>query len=109
MLIMTLKVIDIIENMSETFKEDAYIEEVYLFGSQARGTSGKKSDIDLAIVTGPLEKVNKEALRKKADEFDIKCHFTYTTKYRLQKSNSVFDVNTHIRNDGILVWKRDKD
>ena len=47
----------IIDNFIDAIKGELSVEQVYLFGSYAKGTPGKYSDIDLAIVSKDFEGV----------------------------------------------------
>jgi predicted nucleotidyltransferase len=49
------KVNTIVNSFIEIIKQDIKIDEVYLFGSYAKGTSNEYSDIDIAIVSKDFE------------------------------------------------------
>jgi len=46
---------NIINRFIETIKKDISVDQVYLFGSYAKGTPNEYSDIDLAIVSKDFE------------------------------------------------------
>ncbi len=46
---------DIINRFVELIKKDISVDQIYLFGSYAKGTSDEYSDIDLAIVSKDFE------------------------------------------------------
>ena len=84
------------------------IEEVYLFGSCARGEENYQSDIDLLVIADP--KITKQQI------MDIKsdvCSDDYllpevniivTDSFKDASSSDQFNKN--VRRDGILLWKK---
>ena len=101
------KVLDVIEYLKPLFAGDASIDEVILFGSQARGDAKEDSDVDLAIVhhDNSLRFWElRNAVRGKCDADSV--DFIYTNYERIKQAEYQLDVNYWIREEGICVWKR---
>lgn len=69
----------LLEQMTEAIVQAVAPEQIVLFGSQARGTAGPHSDVDLLVVTaegfGPHRRRIKEITRisKSVGRFGISC------------------------------------
>ena len=81
--------------------------QVYLFGSFARNEETVYSDVDLALVS--IE--NSQAPRgtshdfKSAVEVELQKYFT-TNEYNIETSTGLFNTNTRIKEEGVLLWSR---
>ena len=98
------KVSEAIEFLSPMFEDDLSIDEVVLFGSQARGEASEKSDIDLAIIHHDNNLKFGKLIGAVRGKFDI--DFVYTSYDRIKRANRQLDVNYWIREEGISIWKR---
>jgi predicted nucleotidyltransferase len=85
---------------------DPFIEAVYFFGSCAKGKNNACSDIDFAIVTDDVKKVDRCGLRMAVDSFDMPCDLIYTSQKKIDEVKNCLDVNFSIREEGILLWRR---
>lgn len=82
--------IDILKSVEEYIKEISKhynIQEVYLFGSYAKGTNHEDSDIDIAIITDDIkcndvfdEQLNLKKLRRNID-YRIEPHLIEVADY----------------------------
>ena len=89
---------NIIDGIIKTIKTFESIEEVYLFGSRARGDFNDKSDIDLAVNS------NKDVtLKLKRELEEIRCIYTF----------DVVDMNfigeklkENIERDKVCIYKK---
>ena len=99
--------IKILKSVKEYVKEISKyynIKEVYLFGSYAKGTNNKDSDIDIAVVTDDIktdtfdEEVKLMILRKGID-YRIEPHIITVEDYENDETPFVVEV----KNTGIKV------
>lgn len=65
---------EIINHFLEMIRKDITIDQAYLFGSYAKGTSNENSDIDLAVVSKDFEGIRFYD-RKKLAKYLIKANF----------------------------------
>jgi len=78
------------------------MEEVILFGSRAKGSFRKNSDIDLAVKTsGELSFREKRKLREKVDE----AAGIYSVDLLFWDEISE-EMREQVEREGVLVWKR---
>lgn len=83
---------------------------IILFGSQARGDSTIRSDIDLAIVMkdgaiiGPRERGEIHAISDYIDT-PIEINLFFTTEKALDDAVGIFDTNKYIREEGVVIWQ----
>ncbi|MCL1995358.1 MAG: nucleotidyltransferase domain-containing protein [Defluviitaleaceae bacterium] len=97
---------------NEQFLDDNIVK-IYLFGSFARGEQTVYSDIDIALVyknshtviRGAAHKF-KTAVEDAMQESLREIGWFTTNEYNLGKSEDIFNTNTRIREEGILLWKR---
>lgn len=80
------------------------IENVYLYGSVARGTSKRRSDIDLFLTTRKQMTIQErhpfmEVIPYEPVEVDV--HFSYQPFF--EESDSTYHQN---KEEGLLLWKR---
>jgi len=98
------KVEEALKLLMPLFESDLSIDEVILFGSQARGEAEDDSDIDLAVIHNDNKlkywKLTREVYKK------ANVDFVYTNYERIKQANRLLDVNYWIREEGVSVWKR---
>lgn len=99
-----------IETLKDSFLS-AYISEVYLYGSTARGTNRFDSDVDLLIC---ISENCPDDLRKKLRELridlmpenkelsDTDAHFVVGQHWK--DNRSIYYTN--VMNDGVEIWKK---
>ena len=106
-----------IKNMSDCLincaKEDDNIQAVYLFGSFAKDKADYKSDVDFAIICNtPADKITRRNLYDSLEniyaEELLEYDLAFTTKDKLYKSYDITDINQIIREEGILLWQRER-
>ena len=103
---MNKKTQSVINILKPFFEKDGAIEEVRLFGSQARGNSAENSDVDLAIISDNLNAVKFGLLHRVAVDNNLDVDFVYTNRDKLILSKYELDVNYWIHREGITIWKR---
>ena len=101
---MNKKVLDVIEYLKPLFEDDTSIDEVILFGSQARGDAKEDSDVDLAIIHHDNNLKFWELRNAVRRKFDV--DFIYTNYDRIKQAKYQMDVNYWIGREGVCVWKR---
>ncbi|MBI4895232.1 MAG: nucleotidyltransferase domain-containing protein [Candidatus Aenigmarchaeota archaeon] len=91
-----------LEKMQKIFARDSSIKLAYLFGSYAKGTAGKMSDLDIAVLLD--EKLTKRQLDKKERETK-KILSTLFTNFHLVIFNKETDIvfKYNIIKDGYLI------
>jgi predicted nucleotidyltransferase len=87
------------------------LRQILLFGSCAKGSFTLTSDIDLALVfEGEVPPAGEyvETLLAINGEPTLAgfTQFVKTTGDRLAQGQGVFDVNFHIKRDGVVLWDR---
>lgn len=65
---------EIIHHFLEMIKKDITVDQAYLFGSYAKGTSNENSDIDLAVVSKDFDGI-RFFDRKRLAKYLIKANF----------------------------------
>ena len=83
---------------------------IELFGSKARGDSGKESDIDLLVITEKKDRRLRHRIYEDGLDIDLKYNVYLSLKVfpasefsRFQKMNTPFMQN--IKKEGIVVWQ----
>lgn len=98
------EIIDIINRYIEIVSENYDVIAIILFGSYAKGTQRKDSDIDIAIITDDIktdkfdEEVNLMQLRNNID-YRIEPHIITVSDYENNETPFVVEV----KNTGIKV------
>ena len=88
------------------FENDRAIDEVRLFGSQARNDFNENSDIDLAIISDNINAVKFGLLHRVAVDNHLEVDFVYTNWDKVKFSKYELDVNYWIHREGVTIWKR---
>ena len=78
------------------------INEVFLFGSRAKGTNHERSDIDLAIKNSEIDRHYLGDLKMELDESDI----PYKIDIQIFESIKNKDLRNHILRVGKLIYKK---
>ena len=98
------EIADIIEKYVAIIKENYDVVAIILFGSYAKGTEHKDSDIDIAVITDDIktdtfdEEVKMTLLRRKIDS-RIEPHIISVSDYENDETPFVVEV----KNTGIKV------
>lgn len=98
------EIANIVDKYISIVKENYDVEAIILFGSYAKGTQHKDSDIDIAIITDDIktdkfdEEVKLTLLRRKIDN-RIEPHIISITDYENDETPFVVEV----KNTGIKV------
>ena len=91
------------------YADELELEEIWLFGSVARGTYSRDSDIDLMLVT----KGDTRRVRRLVDEYGLDDELDepfveITVRTRESLENPAFLFNTMVKQDRIVLWRRDE-
>jgi len=103
---MNIKAEQTINFLKPFFENDGAIDEVRIFGSQARGNYNENSDVDLAIISDNLNNVKFGLLHRIAVDNQLDVDFVYTNWEKLKLSKYELDVNYWIYREGVTIWKR---
>ena len=87
-------------------KNDDTIRELYLFGSYARGESTIFSDLDIAIIHGDVNAVNRIALNNATAHTDVDVQFTYIQAETFDTDDHPLHVSSSVKREGVLLWRR---
>jgi len=89
------------------------IVKIFLFGSFARGEETIYSDIDIALVFEGSSRVTrgssydfKDSVETEIQKFHREIGWFNTNEYNLETSEDIFNTNTRIKEEGILLWTR---
>ncbi|MDP2365873.1 MAG: nucleotidyltransferase domain-containing protein [Ignavibacteria bacterium] len=85
---------NIINRFVDSIKQDINVEQVYLFGSYAKGTQDQYSDIDLAVVSNDFEGVR---------FFDRKKLFKYLIKVNTDIELHTFKTEDFTNDDPLVA------
>lgn len=81
------------------------IEEIYLYGSYARGENDKFSDLDIFILCKNKKKINKKFLAKK-----LKVKEKWISVYTRETINKFFEEGSlflwHLKNEGVILYSK---
>ena len=98
----------LVKYIDEFCKLNIDVDSIILFGSQARGTAKISSDIDIAVVMNEsLTARERGKLLCLGDEIDehMVTNVFFTTRQALDKASDVFDTNTYIKEEGVVLWQ----
>jgi len=105
----------IIEQVANAIsKLDIPLSKIILFGSVARGDHSLASDIDLAVITTEtINKAQRNMVARTIAEFEtletlleINCY--YATDELLNNAIHWSDPCTSIRNEGVVLWQKER-
>ena len=92
---------------------DKRIEKILLFGSFARGEETVYSDIDIALVCKGSDRLErgsayefKDVVEEEIQKMHREVGWFSTNEHNLDTSKGVFNTNTRIKKEGILLWMR---
>jgi len=101
-------VLEFKDRMNRNFSDKIRL--IELFGSKARGDSGKESDIDLLLITEKKDRRLRHRIYENGLDIDLKYDVYLSLKVfpsrefnRLQKLNTPFMRN--VKKEGIVVWQ----
>jgi predicted nucleotidyltransferase len=99
-----------LRGIQEWAQRNDIVQEVWLFGSQARGDAREDSDIDLAIVIpSPAGRTDGDLWKYFAhgDSWQTDLAAIVGRRVSLQAMRPNTEKYAEIRGDGILLWRRD--
>ena len=97
------KVINIVKQFGELVRQNYSVNQIYLFGSYAKGNAKEESDIDVAIV---LEKIGDDYLEQSTKLFQLRRKIDLRIEpVLLELNNDISGFLEEIRSNGILVYK----
>ncbi|MEN8166925.1 MAG: nucleotidyltransferase domain-containing protein [Pseudomonadota bacterium] len=88
--------------LCSVFRRHAYVEQVVLFGSRAKGTARYNSDIDLAV-EGVLNDLQIEALAMELDDLPLAYQFDVKALSSVRSA----PLKRHIERVGRVIYERD--
>ena len=88
--------------LAKVFQKHPEIVSVVLFGSRAKGTHTKRSDVDL-VVNGEITSLEAEAIASELDELPLPYRFEVQV-FKLIKYRPLLD---HIQRVGVAVYMRE--
>ncbi len=98
-----------LEKFKERVQNQFEIEEIYLFGSYARGQASEESDLDVLVITSRfLERKERHLITDIAFEVNLKygTNISTTVVYRenwKQGEFSFLPISREIKREGILI------
>ena len=97
------KVINIVKQYGELVKQNYSVDQIYLFGSYAKGNAREESDIDVAIV---LKEIVDEYLAQSTNLFQLRRKIDLRIEPVLFESNNdISGFLEEIQASGILVYQ----
>jgi predicted nucleotidyltransferase len=87
-------------------QNDPAINQIYLFGSRARGTATAFSDVDIAVICTDAAAVNRAALNAAAKWCDVHVSYTYVRAQEFETDDHPLHVSSSIKKEGILIWQK---
>ncbi len=90
------------EEITETIKKFPKVKEIILFGSRAKGTHSKYSDIDVAVKTEGKMSIREKRLLK---EYLDKAAGIYTVDLLFYEELSS-EMKKTVDMEGVTIWKR---
>ena len=100
------KVINIVKQFGELVRQNYSVNQIYLFGSYAKGNAKEESDIDVAIV---LEKIGDDYLEQSTKLFQLRRKIDLRIEpVLLELNNDISGFLEEIRSNGILVYKHNE-
>ncbi|MCK4357801.1 MAG: nucleotidyltransferase domain-containing protein [Candidatus Cloacimonetes bacterium] len=97
------KVINIVKQFGELVRQNYSVNQIYLFGSYAKGNAKEESDIDVAIV---LEKIGDDYLEQSTKLFQLRRKIDLRIEpVLLELNNDISGFLEEIRSNGVLVYK----
>lgn len=104
-------VLEFKDRMNQNFSDKIRL--IELFGSKARGDSGKESDIDLLVVTTEKNLKLRDMIYDVVIDVDLKYNVYLSLKVfpsrefnRLQKLDTPFMQN--IKKEAIVIWQQEQ-
>ncbi|GAB6057532.1 nucleotidyltransferase domain-containing protein [Desulfonatronum parangueonense] len=97
------EIVDVVQNFVEQVKKERRVAKAYLFGSYAKGTAEKWSDIDLAIISPDFSNnlfEERVLLMKLALQFDDRIE---PSPFRPEDFNRENPLVNEIQNTGIEI------
>lgn len=97
------KVINIVKQFGELVRQNYQVNQIYLFGSYAKGNAKEESDIDVAIV---LDKIGDDCLEQSTKLFQLRRKVDLRIEpILLELNNDISGFLEEIQNNGILVYQ----
>lgn len=97
------KAIKIVKQFGELVRQNYSVNQIYLFGSYAKGNAKEESDIDVAIV---IEKIGDDYLEQSTKLFQLRRKVDLRIEpVLLELNNDVSGFLEEIRSNGVLVYK----
>jgi len=95
---------NILNSINEVFKKYGDIKKVILFGSRAKGSHKKGSDVDIAIVSKGMDLKTLHKIENEIDDMMMPYIFDIKIYHNIKNSNLL----EHINRIGKTIYKKDR-
>jgi len=97
------KIINIVKKYAEVVKQNYSVNQIYLFGSYAKGNAREESDIDVAIV---LDKIGDDYLEQSTKLFQLRRKIDLRIEpVLLELNNDISGFLNEIQTNGIQIYQ----
>ncbi len=97
------KIINIVKKYAELVKQNYSVNQIYLFGSYAKGNAREESDIDVAII---LDKIGDDYLEQSTKLFQLRRKIDLRIEpVLLELNNDISGFLNEIQTKGIQIYQ----
>ena len=97
------KIINIVKKYAEVVKQNYSVNQIYLFGSYAKGNAREESDIDVAII---LDKFGDDYLEQSTKLFQLRRKIDLRIEpVLLELNNDISGFLNEIQTNGIQIYQ----
>ena len=99
---MDQKIINIVKKYAELVRQNYSVNQIYLFGSYAKGNAREESDIDVAII---LDKIGDDYLEQSTKLFQLRRKIDLRIEpVLLEFDNDVSGFLSEVRANGLQIY-----
>lgn len=97
------KIINIVKKYAELVKQNYSVNQIYLFGSYAKGNAREESDIDVAII---LDKIGDDYLEQSTKLFQLRRKIDLRIEpVLLELNNDISGFLNEIQTNGLKIYQ----
>ena len=97
------KIIDIVKRYAELVKQNYSVNQIYLFGSYAKGNAREESDIDVAVI---LNKIGDDYLELSTKLFQLRRKIDLRIEpVLLELNNDISGFLNEIQKNGLQIYQ----